>query len=407
MRVPLLLSLLFCLATPILGADTTRRSVPQYDESVRSDCVRAATNNAVRNLYDEVGRQQLGPNLTVRSYLRSMKLEEDFLKTIQSAEQIGDPRWVNSTCQIQLEIPASRVSYALRQFADANPKKSPITGVEIDRASRNWPQNVFGATGSAAGRGADIRPRRDSRWASIPGDIRQKALDDAAQDAAHRVMDSVKEIPLGNKKTVGDAFADPQISKRLGSWITSRPMTRVDFADNLDVEVALAAEPREFFNVFKETIQNQNQFAPAHPEDWHDIEKDFLAKAVPAVGRAHVTEPKANAAVNVVHLPPRSPAWISKSIDVVGNSPPVGGKLRTARAAERDAQTKLTERIESLELANNLTLGQAARQDPRIAAAITRTVERIQPHKIQYNSDGSVTVHCETDLRDLWDELRH
>jgi len=85
----------------------------------------------------------------------------------------------------------------------------------------------------------------------------------------------------------------------------------------------------------------------------------------------------------------------------------VGGKLRTARAAERDAQTKLTERIESLELANNLTLGQAARQDPRIAAAITRTVERIQPHKIQYNSDGSVTVHCETDLRDLWDELRH
>jgi len=53
MRVPLLFLLLFCMATPLLGADTTRRYVPQYDESVRSDCVRAATSNAVRNLYDE------------------------------------------------------------------------------------------------------------------------------------------------------------------------------------------------------------------------------------------------------------------------------------------------------------------------------------------------------------------
>ena len=95
MRVPLLLLLLFCLATPILGAETTRHA-PQYDESNRSDCVRAATSNAVRNLYEEVGRQQLGANLTVRGYLRSMKLEEDFLKTLQSAEQVGDPRWVNS-----------------------------------------------------------------------------------------------------------------------------------------------------------------------------------------------------------------------------------------------------------------------------------------------------------------------
>src|SRR3954464_2486809 len=216
MRVPLLLLLLLCIcqATPILGADTTRRAVPQYSESVRSDCVRAATNNAVRNLYEEVGRQQLGTNLTVRGYLRSMKLEEDFLKTLQSAEQVGDPRWVNSICQVQLEIPATRVSYALRQFADANPKKSPVSGTEIDRAARNWPQTVFGATGSAAGRGADIRPR-DRRWQAIGGDIRQKALDDAALDAAHKVMESVKDIPLGNKKTVGDAFSDPAIATRV------------------------------------------------------------------------------------------------------------------------------------------------------------------------------------------------
>src|SRR5207245_1489002 len=212
LRWPLLLLLLVWMATPLLGADTTRRYAPQYDESVRSDTVRAATSNAVRNLYDEVGRQQLADNLSVRAYLRSMKLEDDFLKTLQSAEQVGDPRWVKSTCQVQLEIPATRVSYALRRFADANPKKSPLTGIEIDRASRNWPQTVFGATGSAAGSGADIRPHIDSRWAAVPAEIRQRALDDAALDAAQRVMDSVKEIPRGDKKTVGDAFAEPEIS---------------------------------------------------------------------------------------------------------------------------------------------------------------------------------------------------
>ena len=407
MRVPLLLSLLFWLATPILGADTTRRYAPQYDEAGRSECVRAATSNAVRKLYDEVGRQPLADNLSVRSYLHSMKLEDEFLKTLQSAEQIGDPRWENSTCQVQLEIPATRVSYALRQFADANPKKSPLSGIDIDRASRNWPQTVFGATGSAAGRGADIRPRASSRWAAVGADVRQRALDDAALDAAHRVIDSVKEIPLGDKKTAGDAFAEPAIGNRIRNWIISRPMTRVDFQDNFDVEVALAAEPRDVFQVFHDTLVANNYPLPAHPEDWRDIEKDFLTKTAAAVGHAHATEAKAMPAVNIVHMPPHAPAWINKSIPVVGNSRAVGGKLKTARAAERDAQTKLTERIESLELENNVTLGQAARQDPRVAAAISRTVEQVSPHKIQYNPDGSVTVYCEADLRDLWDELRH
>jgi hypothetical protein len=406
MRVPLLLSLLFCMATPLMGDQTTRRYAPQYDESTRSDTVRAATANAVRNLYDEVGRQQLKPDLSVRKYLRSMEMENEFIRTLQGAEQVGDPRWVDSMCQVQLEIPATRVGYTLRQFADSRQKNSLITSQEIERAVRSWPQSVFGATGSAAGRGADIRPRAGSRWNAVSPEVRQRALDDAAQDAAHRVMESVKEIPLGNKKTVGDAFADPKIGNPVHNWLISRPMSRVDFRDNLDVEVGLAADAHEFFDMFRVAAMGQNEPITKNPDDWRDIEKDFVAKMAPAVGRAHAREGKAVAATNVVRVGPQPPAWINKSIDIVGTSGPVGGKLKTARAAERDAQMKLTERIELLELNNNLTLGQAARQDPRIAAAISRTVERVTPHKIQYNSDGSVTVNCEADLRDLWEELR-
>jgi len=407
MRVPLLLTLLFCLATPLFGAETTRKFAPQYDESVRSDTVRAATVSAVRNLYTEIGRQPLKGDLSVRKFLRSMEMENEFMKTLQGAEQVGDPRWVDSTCQVQLEIPTTRVSYALRQLADSRQKNSPITSQEIERAARSWPQTVFGATGSAAGSGANIRPRADSRWNTVSPEVRQQALDDAALDAAHRVMESVKDIPLGNKKTVGDAFADPKIANPVRSWLTSRPMSRVDFRDNLDVEVALAADSHEFFDMFRVAVMGQSEPINKNPDDWRDIEKEFAAKTAPAVGRAHAREAKVAAATNVVRIGPRPPAWIGKSIPVVGTSAQAGGKLKTARAAERDAQMKLTERIESLELDNNLTVGQAARQDPRIAAAISRTVERVMPYKIQYNSDGSVTVNCEADLRDLWDELRH
>ena len=403
MRVPLLLSLLLCLATPIFGANTTRNYVSQGD---RSDTVRAATSNAVRNLYDEVGRQQLKPNLSVRAYLRSMEMENEFIRTLQGAEQIGEPRWQNSTCQVQLEIPASRVSYTLRQFADANQRHSSITSQEIERATRNWPQTVFGATGSATGSGVDIRPRPGNPWNAVGPNVRQQALDDAALDAARRVMDSVKDSPLGNKKTVGDAWADPKIGKPVQDWLTSRPTSRVDFKDNMDVEVAMAADPQSFFDVFRTTVMAQGEPLIKNGDDWRDIEKDFLAKTAAAVGRAHAREAKAAVNVNAVRLPPRAPDWVNKSFEVVGNAAPMGGKLKTARAAEHDAQTKLAERIDALDLGNNLTLGQAARQDPRVAAAVSRMVEHVTPYKIQYNPDGSVTVHCEADLRDLWDELR-
>src|SRR3954469_21355225 len=119
--------LLLLLSAPIFAADTTRRAVPEADENVRTDTVRAATANAVHNLYEEVARQPLTPDLSIRSYLRSMHLEDEFYKTLQSAEQVGDPRWVKSTCQVQLEIHAQKISYALTQIAAANPKRSQIS----------------------------------------------------------------------------------------------------------------------------------------------------------------------------------------------------------------------------------------------------------------------------------------
>jgi hypothetical protein len=63
-------------------------------------------------------------------------------------------------------------------------------------------------------------------------------------------------------------------------------------------------------------------------------------------------------------------------------------------------------RIESLPLEKDLTVGEAARQDPRVADAIKRTVARSVPYKTQYRSDGSVAVYLQADMRVFWDELR-
>src|ERR1041385_3701594 len=95
---------LLTLSAPLLAANTTRRYAPEGEETMRAATVRAATSNAVRNLYDDVGSQQSTADVSVRSYLRRMLMEGDFRKTLQSAEQVGDPRWVSSTCQVQLEI---------------------------------------------------------------------------------------------------------------------------------------------------------------------------------------------------------------------------------------------------------------------------------------------------------------
>src|SRR5215212_3137071 len=85
LRPAVLLLFLTALAPRLFAADTTRKYLPENDESIRTDTVRAAAQNAVRSLYDEVAKLPITPDITIRSYLKSMRAEEDFLKTLQSA----------------------------------------------------------------------------------------------------------------------------------------------------------------------------------------------------------------------------------------------------------------------------------------------------------------------------------
>ncbi len=84
-----------------------------------------------------------------------------------------------------------------------------------------------------------------------------------------------------------------------------------------------------------------------------------------------------------------------------------GNRLKSARAAETDAAAKLRSRLESLPLTPNTTLGHAAAQDARLAAALTRGLTHARMQKTEYQRDGTANVRLLLDLSDVWQEIEH
>jgi hypothetical protein len=70
-----------------------------------------------------------------------------------------------------------------------------------------------------------------------------------------------------------------------------------------------------------------------------------------------------------------------------------------------DAQARLRERIEQLPLEQGTTVRDAVK-DSRWERAVLAAVRRARAYKTVYQPNGTVEVHMEGDMRDLWDELR-
>jgi len=105
-------------------------------------------------------------------------------------------------------------------------------------------------------------------------------------------------------------------------------------------------------------------------------------------------------------MPSASPAWATESINIEGAAPIIGTKLRSAVRAETDARAKLRQRIESLKLDKDLTVGEAAAKDHRVHDALYRFVKQARIYKTEYRADNNVVVYLSADPRDLWEDLR-
>ena len=418
-----LLLILVLLKGAAFGAEDAPRKAPQRSAAIAADTVQAATNKAVANLYEQIAPLPLSAAETVGQYLKANNLEERFMDALRRADQIGGPRWIDEyTCQVRLEIPVARVTYALKQFAGAHPRTSPAPD-QIERVSKGWPRQVIGATGSstASVRLRDLRPP-DGPWKDVDDKVREAALEEARADAVERAMKTVAKVKINPQQTVHDAFQIPEIGKAIGDWLAARPVTEVDFdqrardaRQQLQVKVTLGVDELDYFEQVRAALENQKSIAlPQSNEEWERFRQDFAAAFRPVVGRANA---KVDAATrtgpNVKGFLPRqrsAPEWVNDDFSVQGTATAGGAsaaaKLKARQTAEANARAALRSRIESLPFDKDTTVGQTAKDDPRFDAAVRRAIDRTRPTKTDYRPDGTVVVHLTHDLRNLWDELR-
>ena len=389
------------------------------DEGGRAQ-VRAATADAVSNLLEEVSRASLARNLSVGEFLRRTNSSDELVKVLQRAQQVGGPRWIDDhTCQIELQISGPVVAGALNRIAAANPRATPISPRELARVVKEWDERSFSATGAATSRLPAVRVRGSDRighprtggWQEISQKARDQAVAAAKLDAARRSMSSVRPITLTPRSTVGDALAVKGVGERMQEWYVSQPAARVELTDDMEAVVELEGTPAESFETFHDLALKQKEVAvPADEREWDRVKEDFERRMVTPIGRAVVPMdgPGGEAVMagpKPLALPGHSPAWARRRLEATGSGK-AHSKLMAARDGEAAAEAKLRRQIEELELTPTQTVGQAAKEDPRVERAINRALGRTRIGKADYHADDSAEVSVYLDLGDFWRELR-
>jgi hypothetical protein len=399
LSVTLLMAL---LALPALAEDRADR--PQ---------IAAATAEAVTDLLRQVRRTEIRSGITVEELLRRTGGTDDLNRVLSRAELIGGPRWIDAdTCQIQLEISGSRVAHALEQIAANHPKESPLSAQDLARETEGWQHRTFGGTGSstAFGRVAKIRaPGSGTGWASVSEADREKALAAAKAEAIAHVVESIKPIALGKGETVGDAMTHHQeVRSALYEWLENRPVTRVEYRRDMQLDLTMAGTPGGCFEVVRRAVTKASETSASRTEtEWAAVREEFEKRMAAPHGRAE--PPQAGTAPAVTHrriiLPPEPPDWVSRELEVEGIAEAGSGKLKAAREAESVARRSIAEKMGALPLSPGMTIDQAAEADPRFRDALSLTINKAKC-KTDYNHHKGVGVVLRVNLRDLWDALR-
>src|SRR5689334_21388190 len=95
----LLLLTLFLLPAGARAAEDSLRRVGPSDPN--AEVVKAATADAVRNLYHEVSKLPVSFNLNIGQVLTNTDSRDEFMLILEHSNQMGSPRWLDqSTCQV-------------------------------------------------------------------------------------------------------------------------------------------------------------------------------------------------------------------------------------------------------------------------------------------------------------------
>lgn len=369
--------------------------------------IEAAANDAVGRLRADIESQPLGQDLSVADFLKQTGSCDDLVQALRRADQIGGPRWIDDqTCQVKLAISSDRVRQALVKIAADNGRRSPLPPDAIQAKLRVWDDRTFTATGTSisASRAQMIRPiDAIGAWRRIPDDARKQTIAAARENAVDRILESVGAIELSDGKTVSAVLSDNAIRDPLRAALLARPVTRLEFKNDLSVEITLSADGCDVYEAFVDAA-SKSDLLPRDSLMLAKIRRAFVQQALPAVGSARASG-QPNNTTAAARIPRQPPAWVSQSLTSQATEKFKDSRLKTARAAEYSARDALRVKIDALDLSQS-TVGEAAKRDPAVERAIQQAMDRSRAYKIEYLPDGSATVKVSLDPRDLWDQLR-
>lgn len=394
-----ILALFACVAGTVRAAQDDARRLQ----------LAAASDDAIATLRADILSARLGGAFTVGRIFDAAGALDRLDKLLATAEQRGGTRWRDDlTCEVRMELRGAEVAGLLSAIAAEQPAK-----IEMEQAMfRGGLDDLAGQTFSALGRSTasyDLARIRPPESAAVWNNVRQEdvtaALESAKRNAIGRMFESVAAVEVGRGRRIGDAFGTADSAATVRQWLESRPFTRIEFRDDLEVRVTLAAPADELWPVMHGVLVQEKLGPPASDDaGWRPIRAAFLAAAVPATGRSTppTTREGPAAAPPIAQMPAREPAWVGRQLDADGVA--AGAGLKTARLAESQALNGLREKIAQLPL-DGSTLGEVASRDPRVADAIARVIHRAPATKVDYQEQGRVKVRVSLELWLLWREL--
>jgi hypothetical protein len=386
----------------------------------RRDQIQAAHADALASMMDQVRDARIHGDLTVGQFLDRTGTEAQLREALrQHALQIGATRWPNeATCQVQLEVAGRDVAAELTKIAEQDPAKSPLPAEALGKQLADWDGRTFSASGAAMTpeMATEVRPGPEQPlWLSVPEADRKAAVQAAQRDAGRRAVEGLAGVAMSEGKTVNDALQVPAVRKAIQDWVATRPVVDLRFATDGEVLMTVAAPAEDLWAVFRQAVANQNEVpVPRDEAAWQRLHDEVVARLRMPTGRGAISQaPRTN-------LPPRRalpalpPRWVGETIDAVGsagandrfrNVSATAVQLRLARVAEDKANEDLRNRVEALQLGDGRTLGEVARSDPRVAAALDRALRRAHVHGVDYDGDRAARVRVDLDLRYVWQEL--
>ncbi len=397
---PLFLLALLC-ATMAKGQEIDRRAQ-----------VAAAKADALQSLQTEILSAAITPEITLKDLLDRIGAADEFSNSLGKARQVGGTRWLDDdTCQVRVEMDGKQVARTVLRLVEAEPKKSPLSIDTIHNRLSAWHQRSFTATGKSTGPGAveSLRPRgAHPAWNSVGDDERRQAIAKARLNAGQRVLESIGPVELSDGKTVEDALKDNAVRDPLEQWLSRRPVTSVEFREDLEIQLTEAVPPVELSDVLRDALEHQHgATVPADEAGWSKVRSEIVRRVGTPVGRAKVLSGRGNVTRTIVVLPKDPPVWADQQIDATGIAHGQRKSLLVTQDARDIALKRLREQIHALPLTKDLNIGQAAKTDADINDAVEDAVQhRSHVYKVRYLDDGNVETRLSLDLSDLWAELQ-